>query len=176
MSNRLIQRIKEAKQTGRKLFCAYLTLGFPNLSATRALIPVLEEAGTDILELGFPFSDPLADGPTIQFASECALRKGVRIQDALRLVREMRKNGVVFPILFFSYANPVFKYGVNRLASDLKASGFDGLIIPDLLIEEGKQFEPIFRKARLSLVYLIAPTTNKLRMKQIAARSNGFIY
>lgn len=176
MNNRLIQTIAAVRCAKKKLFCAYLTLGFPNLALTRTLIPILEKAGTDILELGFPFSDPLADGPTIQFASDRALKNHVSIRDAFRLVQELRKKGVRFPVLFFSYVNPILNHGVKRLARDLKSSGFDGLIIPDLSIEEGKSFERIFKRAGLCLVYLIAPTTRPARMKQIASRSEGFIY
>ena len=176
MNNRLICRIEEALRKRRKLFCAYLTLGFPNLSVTRNLIPVLERSGTDILELGFPFSDPLADGPTIQKASERALKNGVTVHDALGIIRSLRKKGLSIPILFFSYINPVLRYGVKRLADDLARNGFDGLIIPDLSLEEGRFLEPVFKRVNLSLVYLIAPTTDKARAREIAKRSSGFVY
>ncbi|MBI3999783.1 MAG: tryptophan synthase subunit alpha [Candidatus Omnitrophica bacterium] len=174
--NRLAQKLKEAKKSNRKLFCAYVTLGFPKLSVTEELIPALEKVGVDILELGFPFSDPLADGPTIQFASADAIKKGVQLKDAFRLVRRLRKKGLKIPVLFFSYLNPIMHYGVSRTVRQLRQSGFDGLIVPDLPPEEGAMWEPWFRSADLSLIYLIAPTTQENRIRKIAKHSNGFVY
>jgi len=176
MNNRLVQKIKEAKKKNAKLFCAYVTLGFPNLSTTEAIIPALEQAGTDIIELGFPFSDPLADGPTIQFASERAIKNGVQLKDAFRLIKKLRRKGLKIPVLFFSYLNPLMHFGVSRAVRQLKQNGFDGLIIPDLPPEEGRMWEPWFRSSDLSIVYLIAPTTKNKRIGEIAKRSNGFIY
>ena len=176
MNNRLIQKLKEAKKEKTKLFCAYVTLGFPNISTTEALIPVLERAGTDIIELGFPFSDPLADGPTIQFASEQAIKNGVQLKDAFRLMKKLRHKGLKIPVLFFSYLNPLMHYGVSRAVRQLKQSGFDGLVIPDLPPEEGRMWEPWFKNSDLSIVYLIAPTTSLQRMRDIAKRSSGFVY
>lgn len=176
MDNRLTQKLKEAKKKKTKLFCAYLTLGFPKLSTTEALIPALERVGTDILELGFPFSDPLADGPTIQFASEQAIKQGVRLQDAFRLIRKLRRDGLKIPVIFFSYLNPIMHYGVSRAIRQLRQSGFDGLIVPDLPLEEGRMWEPWFQRSNLSLVYLAAPTTTDARIREIAKRSSGFIY
>ena len=125
MTNRLIKKIKEKERKKSKIFCAYLTLGFPSLSATEKLIVALEKAGTDIIELGFPFSDPLADGPTIQYASACAIKKGVSLKDAFQLVKRLRKKGVSIPIIFFSYLNPIMHYGVSRAVRQLKQNGFD---------------------------------------------------
>jgi tryptophan synthase alpha chain len=118
----------------------------------------------------------LADGPTIQHASEASLRRGVSISDAFRLIRNLRKKGLKLPVIFFSYLNPIYHYGARRLAKELKRCGFDGLIIPDLPIEEGAEFEKIFKAQNLSLVYLIAPTTNIARAKKIAGKSSDFIY
>ncbi|MBI4372805.1 MAG: tryptophan synthase subunit alpha [Candidatus Omnitrophica bacterium] len=174
--NRLIQKIKEAKKQKQKLFCAYVTLGFPKLSVTEELIPALEKAGADMIELGFPFSDPLADGPTIQFASAEAIKKGVKLTDAFALVRRLRKKGLKIPVLFFSYLNPIMHYGVSRTVRQLKQSGFDGLVVPDLPPEEGAMWEPWFKNADLSLVYLIAPTTGENRIRKIAKHSKGFVY
>lgn len=176
MMNRLTQKLREAGKRKEKLFCAYLTLGFPNLKTTEALLPALERAGVDILELGFPFSDPLADGPTIQFASEEAIKRGVKFKDAFGLIRKLRKRGLRIPVLFFSYLNPIMHFGISRALRQLRQSGFDGLIIPDLPPEEGRMWEPWFKRFDLSLVYLIAPTTGEDRIKEIVKRSNGFIY
>ena len=176
MKNRLLEKLKLTKGRRRKLFCAYLTLGFPKLNITEALIPALEKAGTDILELGFPFSDPLADGPTIQYASSEAIKRGVQMRDAFRIVRRLRRRGLKMPVLFFSYLNPIMHYGVSRAVRQLHQSGFDGLIVPDLPPEEGRMWEPWFRRYNLSLVYLAAPTTTDERMREIVKRSSGFVY
>lgn len=176
MNNRLTESLARAKQNKEKLFCAYLTLGCPSIVKTEQAIHALEKAGTHILELGFPFSDPLADGRTIQRASEQAIRNGVRFEDAFRMVKRLRRQGTEIPILFFSYLNPILRYGVSRFARRLRASGFDGSIVPDLPLEEGRELEKVFHRSNLSIVYLIAPTTRKERMWAIAARSDGFIY
>ncbi|MBI4357862.1 MAG: tryptophan synthase subunit alpha [Candidatus Omnitrophica bacterium] len=176
MKNRLTQKMREAEESNSKLFCAYVTLGFPKLSATEALIPALERAGTDIIELGFPFSDPLADGPTIQYASEQSIKQHVTLKDAFSLLRKLRRKGLKIPVLFFSYFNPIMHYGVSRAIRQLHQSGFDGLIVPDLPLEEGRMWESWFRRFDLSVVYLIAPTTRTSRMAEIARRSNGFVY
>ncbi|MBI4367774.1 MAG: tryptophan synthase subunit alpha [Candidatus Omnitrophica bacterium] len=176
MNNRLTQTLRSANRNGKKLFCAYVTLGFPRLSVTEALLPVLEKAGVDILELGFPFSDPLADGPTIQFASEAAIKQKVRLQHAFHLIRKLRKKGFRIPVLLFSYLNPVMHYGISQTLRQLRQSGFDGLIVPDLPPEEGRMWEPWFKRHQLSLVYLVAPTTPAKRIREIANRSSGFVY
>ena len=176
MNNRLIQKIKEAKKKSSKLFCAYLTLGYPSLGSTERLIPKLERAGTDILELGFPFSDPLADGPTIQFASSEAIKNGITIGNAFRLMKKLRKAGLKIPVLFFSYLNPIMHYGISRFIRQLHQSGFDGLIVPDLPPEEGRMWESWFRKFNISTVYLAAPTSSKKRLNEIVKHSSGFVY
>ncbi len=176
MKNRLITKVQNNRRNKKKLFCAFLTLGYPNLKATELLIAEFEKAGVDILELGFPFSDPLADGPTIQYSSEQALKKGVRVQDAFRLVKRLRGRGAKIPILFFTYLNPIYHYGLKRFVSDAKASGFDGVIVPDLTPEEEIDFQAECRKKGLAQVFLAAPTTENARALKIAKRSSGFIY
>ncbi len=176
MNNRLVQKLKEAKKKRTKLFCAYLTLGYPSLSSTARLIPQLEKIGTDILELGFPFSDPLADGPTIQFSSSEAIRNGINMQSAFRLMKSLRRRGLRMPVLFFSYLNPIMHYGISRFIRQLHQSGFDGLVVPDLPPEEGRMWEGWFRKFNISTVYLAAPTSSKSRLKEIVKHSNGFVY
>ena len=176
MKNRLSQKLKDSAQNKRKLFCAYLTLGYPSLQTTERMILALEKAGTDIIELGFPFSDPLADGPTIQRASFEAIQKGMGLPNAFRLIKSLRKKGLKIPVLFFSYLNPIIHYGISRAIKHLNQSGFDGLIVPDLPPEEGKMWKNWFQKANLSMVYLAAPTTIPSRIKEIARESTGFIY
>ena len=176
MKNRLDQKIRRAKEQKRKLFCVFLTLGYPSLAATERLIFSSEKAGVDILELGFPFSDPLADGPTIQYSSEQALKKHIAIKDAFALVRRLRQKGSRIPIVFFGYFNPVFSYGGKEFARDAEAAGMDGLIIPDLPPEEEVDFQKACRKHRLNFVQLVAPTTADKRAKMLVGKSQGFIY
>ncbi len=176
MNNRLTQKLKEAKKKSAKLFCAYVTLGYPSLESTKRIIPALEKAGTDILELGFPFSDPLADGPTIQFSSSEAIKNGVKMRHAFQLIKSLRRQGLRIPVIFFSYLNPIMHYGISRFIRQLHQSGFDGLIVPDLPPEEGKMWEGWFRKFNISTIYLAAPTSSKRRLSEIIKRSNGFVY
>lgn len=176
MQNRLIKKINEVRRKKSKLFCAYLTLGYPSVSFTARLIEELEKIGADIIELGFPFSDPLADGPTIQASSGYALRHNVKFNDALRLVRALRKRGVKIPVIFFSYYNPIYQHGIARFAKDIRQAGFDGVISPDLSPEEDPELGRALRKNGLSLIYLVAPTSNSRRIRMIAHKSSGFIY
>lgn len=176
MKNFLSDKIKQAKQRRQKLFCVFLTLGYPSLAATERLILFSEKAGVDILELGFPFSDPLADGPTIQYSSEQALKKHVTILDAFALVRRLRRKGVKIPIVFFGYFNPVFSHGGKEFARDAREAGLDGLIIPDLPPEEETEFQKECRKQKLHFVQLVAPTTADPRAKMLVRKSQGFVY
>lgn len=172
----MLNKIREVKKKRKKLFCVFLTLGYPSLAATERLILSCEKAGVDILELGFPFSDPLADGPTIQFSSEQALKKNISIQDAFQLVKRLRAQGCRIPIVFFGYINPVYAYGEKNFARDAREAGIDGLIIPDLPPEEEKDFQKECRKRGLAQILLVAPTTSDKRARLIVARSQGFIY
>lgn len=174
--NRLEAMTAGKREKGEKLFCAFTTLGFPDLPTTEKLIWRLEADGVDILELGFPFSDPMADGPTIQASSEAALRKGVGMEDAFRLVSRLRRAGLSMPVLFFSYLNPIYRYGVRAFLKKAAASGFDGVIIPDLPPGEEQDFERECRKSGLLQVFLVAPTTSPARAGKIARNSQGFIY
>lgn len=174
--NRLIYALSAAGRKKQKVFCAFLTLGYPNVAATAELIKKFEKEGVDIIELGFPFSDPLADGPTIQYSSEQALKKGVVMEDAFRTVAKLRKEGVKLPILFFGYFNPVFRYGPSKFAKKACAAGFDGAIIPDLPPDEEAIFSAQCRKQDFAQVYLVAPTTARKRAGMITRRSGGFVY
>lgn len=176
MKNRLGEKIKKAKKEKKKLFCIFLTLGYPSVKATERLILSAEQSGVDIVELGFPFSDPLADGPTIQFSSEQALKKNVSICDAMKLVAGLRQKGCKMPIVFFGYLNPVYAYGNKDFARDARLAGFDGLILPDLPLEEETSFHVECKKRKLYLVNLVAPTTSLRRAKILVKKSQGFIY
>jgi tryptophan synthase alpha chain len=176
VKNRIEAVLAAAEREGRKLFSAYLTLGYPNLKFTEKLIRQFERIGVDFIELGFPFSDPLADGPVIQAASEKVLRKGISMKDGLRLAERLRRSGVKIPLLFFSYYNPIFHFGLDRFAAKIARSGFDGLICPDLPPDEDAFFSRAVKKNGLSMVFLASPTTDEQRLRLIARRSTGFIY
>jgi tryptophan synthase alpha chain len=176
VKNYLSYQTQKAKRQKRKLFCVFLTLGYPSVAATERLILSSERAGVDIIELGFPYSDPLADGPTIQFSSEQAIKKNVTIKDAFALVRRLRQKGSRIPLVFFGYFNPVFSYGTKDFARDARAAGMDGLIIPDLPPEEEVEFQKACRKQKLHGVLLVAPTTRDERAKMLVGKSQGFIY
>jgi tryptophan synthase alpha chain len=176
MKNRLDEIVKNTRRRRRKLFCVFLTFGYPSIKATERLILSSEKAGVDIIELGFPFSDPLADGPTIQYSSEQALKKHVTIKDSLALGRRLRQKGSKIPIVFFGYFNPVNSYGGKAFARDAKNAGMDGLIIPDLPPEEEVPFQKECRKQKLSFVQLVAPTTADKRARMLVKKSQGFVY
>ena len=176
MENFLKEKIAEAGRERSKLFCAFLTLGFPNLEATEKLILEFERIGVDIVELGFPFSDPLADGPTIQYSSEQALRKGVQMQDAFRLAERLRRRGCKMPLVFFTYLNPVYSFGLQAFAKRARTAGFDGLIVPDLPPGEEPVLEKECIRQGLLRTFLVTPTTLEARAKKITRATDGFIY
>jgi len=153
----------------------YVTVGYPSIEATLKVVPLLASSGCDIVELGIPFSDPLADGATIQKASFCALQNGVTPQLCLEVAKQLSQM-VEIPLVFMTYFNPVFSYGLQEFCGACASSGVSGLIIPDLPPEEGSELEAITQKQGLDLIYLLAPTSTKERIKLVAERSRGFIY
>jgi tryptophan synthase alpha chain len=161
--------------SGKKAFIAYITAGDPNLGVTADLVVELERAGVDIVELGIPFSDPLADGPTIQAASQRALEKGVNLKRIFKMVKGLRLK-VGIPIVFMTYYNPVLKYGLKRFVGDCRQNGVDGVIVPDLPYEESRGLTQVAKKSKVSTVFLIAPTSTRDRIRTIAKNSRGFIY
>ncbi len=163
------------KRPGHKALIAYITVGYPSVEATLKVVPVLAESGCDIVELGIPFSDPLADGTTIQKASHYALQNGITPGICLDIVKQLRQM-VNIPLVFMGYFNPVLQYGVETFCMDCTVSGVDGLIIPDLPPEEGSELEAISKRQRLDLIYLLAPTSTEERISLVAERSRGFIY
>lgn len=154
---------------------AYLTVGYPDIETTLKAVPVLAENGCDIIELGIPFSDPLADGVTIQNASYHALLNGVTVTKCIGTAAELRKQ-VEVPLVFMTYYNPVYHYGIEKFSGDCAAAGIDGLIVPDLPPEEGTALESAMRADGLDLVYLLAPTSTEARIRQVGARASGFVY
>jgi tryptophan synthase alpha chain len=172
---RIEKRFSILQREGRKGFIPYITAGDPSLDITRDLILALDKAGSDVIELGVPFSDPIADGPVIQRATERALKNGVNLHQVLQLGRDIRKTADV-PLVLFSYFNPLLSYGLDKLAQDAAAAGFDGILATDLSVEEADPFLHAMGAAALNTVFLVAPTSSPGRMKSIAATSTGFLY
>jgi tryptophan synthase alpha chain len=172
---RIEKKFQELKAAKKKAFIPYITAGDPNLKTTVDLILALDKAGADVIEVGVPFSDPIADGPVIQRATERALLSGATLEDILRMGKEVRKTSQV-PLLIMSYYNPLLRYGLEKLAMDAAASGFDGILASDLTVEESGPYVETMKKAGLNTVFLVAPTSSPERMKKIAATSTGFLY
>ncbi|MEW6536105.1 MAG: tryptophan synthase subunit alpha [Candidatus Auribacterota bacterium] len=163
------------RNTGRTGFVAYITAGDPTIEFTEKLIPVLEKAGVDLLEVGVPFSDPLADGPVIQDAADRALKHNTNLDDIFSMIKHLRTSSEL-PIILFTYLNPLFQYGVDRFALSCKESGVDGALVLDLPPEESAEYKAAMDKNGLDTVFVMAPTTSETRMKLIADASSGFIY
>jgi tryptophan synthase alpha chain len=160
---------------GHKALIPYVTVGYPSIDDTLEVVPIMAGNGSDIVELGIPFSDPLADGATIQKASFNALKNGVTPKVCLDVATKLRRN-IDVPLVFMTYFNPVLHYGLEKFCSDCAGSGVDGLIIPDLPPDEGLELEDITRKYNMDLIYLLAPTSSDERISLIAERARGFIY
>lgn len=173
--NRIEHKFNELKREGKKAFIAYITAGYPDLSQTRKLILEFSRAGVDIIELGVPFSDPMADGPVIQEASEAALRKGVNLKQILALVKSARRDTAV-PICLMTYYNPVFCFGEEKFVKEAKASGVDGVIIPDLPPEEAQTLIHSAKQYKLDTIFFLSPTSAIERIKLVCSVSTGFIY
>ncbi len=160
---------------GHKALVPYVTVGYPSIKDTLETVPVLAQYGCDIVELGIPFSDPLADGITIQQASFRALQNGVTPEVCLEVAGKLRRK-VDIPLVFMGYYNSVFHYGLDKFCTACAGAGIDGLIIPDLPPEEGAELEAVTRQRGLDLIYLLAPTSTVERIRLVAERSSGFIY
>ncbi len=166
---------KVFQKPGHKALIPYITAGYPNLDTTLQAVPLLETNGADIIELGIPFSDPLADGATIQESSYQALQNGVSTVTCLDIARQIRTKSQV-PLVFMTYYNPVLNYGLENFCRDSVAAGVDGLIVPDLPPEEGDTLENAAKEQGLDLIYLLAPTSTTERISLVAAKSHGYIY
>lgn len=175
--NRIDAKFRALRRAKRKGFIAYICAGDPNLKATSELAREFERAGVDVLELGVPFSDPLADGVVNQLAAERALRAGTTLRGVLKTVASLRKNGLQTPVVLYVYFNVVYHYGVKRFANDAAAAGVDGVLALDLPPEEATGgYEEAMKHAGLHPIYLIAPTTPADRVRRIARHASGFIY
>jgi tryptophan synthase alpha chain len=173
--NRIARQFYEIRAEGRNGFIPFVTAGDPDLATSLALIRMLADEGADVIELGVPFSDPMADGPTIQASSQRALINGVSVADVLQLVRQFRSTHET-PIVLFGYLNPIIQYGVERFADHAAASGVDGVLVTDIVDREADEMRTILASKSIDLISLIAPTTSDERLERIANRSTGFIY
>ena len=173
--NRIKETFNRLKKEKKKAFIAYITAGYPSLSATERIVLELEKSGVDIVEMGVPFSDPMADGLTIQRSSESSLAAGTTLVKILKSVKNIRKKSEI-PIVLMSYLNPVYHYGAEKFVKDAVGCGVDGAIFPDLPPEEASELEGPARSKDFYIIFLASPTSTRERIKLIARRSRGFIY
>ena len=173
--SRIADSFARLKREGRRGFIPFVTAGDPDLATTRALIPELARAGATLIELGVPFSDPMADGPVIQRSSERALKKQVTVANVLAVVADARAETDV-PVVLFSYFNPLLQFGVERLCVEARAAGVDGMLVTDLAPEEAGGFSQSLTAHGLDLIFLVAPTSTDARLRMVAERAGGFIY
>jgi len=176
MAYRIRSRFEELKREGRGGLVPFIVAGDPDLATSKELIRELGRRGADIIELGVPFSDPVADGATIQAASERALRNPVTIGAILAVVAEARAEGLETPLILFSYFNPILQFGLERFADEARDAGVDGLLVTDLVPEESAEFRAILDRRGLSLIMLAAPTSSDQRLKKICDAASGFVY
>jgi tryptophan synthase alpha chain len=172
---RIQSLFEQLKKQPRAALIAYITAGDPTPERTPEIVAALERGGVDLIELGVPFSDPIADGPVIQRGSDRALRAGTNVPKVLEMARRIREHSQI-PLLLFTYMNPVLRYGLERLATDAKAAGIDGCLLTDLSVEEAGSYMGVMRSAGLDTVFLAAPTSTEARLKLAAQYSTGFAY
>jgi tryptophan synthase alpha chain len=173
--SRIREKFRELKRSGRGGFIPFITTGDPDLVTTERLLIELAKAGADIIELGVPFSDPVADGEVIQRASERALRNGVTLQDSLRCAMNVRRQ-IDVPIVLFSYFNPLLQFGPEQLAAAARQAGVDAVLVTDLIPEEAESWTENLLRHQLDPIFLVAPTTSDKRLAKIAQQAQGFIY
>lgn len=176
LPNRIAATFNRLRRDGRVGLMPYLTVGFPDVETTLAAVPALIRGGADMIELGIPFSDPLADGVTVQRASQRALANGVTTTTVLEVARALREAGVEAPLLAMGYFNPILRYGVERFVAACAAAGIDGLIVPDLPPEECEELASACQRHGRDLIMLLAPTSTDARITEIARRATGWIY
>jgi tryptophan synthase alpha chain len=172
---RIARLFDRLRAEGRPALIAYITAGDPSPSATPDLVAALERGGADLIELGVPFSDPIADGPVIQRGSERALKAGTKLATVLDIASQIRKRSEI-PLLLFTYMNPVLRYGLERLAKAAVSGGMDGCLLTDLSVEEAEPYIHVMRRQGLDTVFLAAPTSSRRRLELVAKYSTGFVY
>ena len=174
--SRIAARLAALKKAGRKALIPYITGGDPAPAHTVALMHALVAAGADVIELGMPFSDPMADGPTIQLACERALAAGTTVTRLLELVADFRRDDADTPVVLMGYLNPIEHRGIARFAEQAKAAGVDGVLIVDLAVEETPEFAPLFKASGLDMIFLVAPTSSEARIRAVAEAASGYLY
>jgi len=173
--NRIEEKFNRLKEKKEKAFIPFVTLGYPDLASTLDLVLELEKGGADLIELGIPFSDPLADGPVIQIASYEALKNGINLRRAIKFVGELRRKTQI-PLIFMGYYNPIFKMGEEKFIYEAHQAGVDGIIVADLPPEEAGVLSEYSRKAGIAMIFLLTPVSSDYRIKLISRSSRGFIY
>jgi len=173
--SRIKSTFAELKRKGRKGFIPFVTAGDPDLATSLSIILKLAELGADVIELGVPFSDPMADGPTIQRSSQRALENGTSLRDVLQLAAEFRQRSEV-PLVLFSYFNPVLRFGIDSFSLAAKKAGIDGLLLTDVIERDANQVSEKLAASNIDLISLVAPTTTNRRMEAICSNARGFIY
>lgn len=176
MTNRIDEKLGDLKKAGATALVPFVTVGFPDVATSEQLAKAVLEAGGDMLELGVPFSDPVADGPTVQMTSFRALEQGANLNTAISMVSSLRRDGVDSPLIFMGYLNPFLHHGFEQFAKDASEAGLDGIIIPDLPPEEAELYIDILEKQGIYLIPLLAPTSTAERIAQACKRAKGFIY
>ena len=176
MKNRIIEKFNQLKSENRGGFIPFIVAGDPVLPTTKRLILELAKLDASVIELGVPFSDPVADGVTIQASAERALKHRINVKDILQIVAEVRHEGCETPIILFSYFNPILQFGLERFAETAVKSGVDGVLITDLVPEEAEEFRAILTAENLALIMLAAPTSSDERLEKICAKASGFVY
>lgn len=174
MANKIDLKFKELKHKNKKAMIPFVTSGYPDVETTKKIVIEMEKSGADLIELGIPYSDPVADGPIIQISSSGALNNGLKIKDIMNMVKEVRKN-VKIPIVYMGYFGCVFKYGLEKFIKDSKESGVDGIVIPDLPLEERERVKEIADRYEFYIIPLVAPTSED-RIGKIVNGAKGFIY
>lgn len=174
--SRVTDAMNACKQAGRTALMPFVTAGYPTMEICESTIRALVDAGADGLEIGIPFSDPIADGTTVQRTSQVSLANGTRLADSIALIARLREQGITVPLMLMGYFNPVVKYGIERYVVDCAAAGVDGFIIPDLPIEESDRILSLCREHGRDLIFMVAPTSTERRLELVGERGSGFVY
>jgi len=169
-------RISEAFGKGSSAFMPYFTIGYPDYETSLDVVEACVEAGADLMELGVPFSDPLADGPTIQHSTQVALENGITVKHCLEAVAELRARGVTIPLIFMGYINPMLAYGLEKFVTEAAQAGVSGFIVPDLPPDEGDELRLLCKQYGLDLVFLLSPNSSDDRVRFVTEQSSGFVY
>jgi len=176
MLNRITEKFKQLKAENRGGFIPFIVAGDPDLPTTKKLIPELARQGASVVELGVPFSDPVADGVTIQASAERALRRNINLKEIFQIVAEVRRENCEVPIILFSYFNPILQFNLKNFAEKALEAGVDGVLITDLVPEEAEEFRTILAEKDLALIMLAAPTSSDERLQKICEKASGFVY